>query len=196
MERSIYLDTGKTYYDRIYVRNYQPDVIKRLEKGDTPYLNEHLGANHPYKGNPDSLFKSLLKKRTVSQEKTAKMSFKDDKKRENEADRSAFDSSFKDMSLFYKPDFRAIPVNFYKTVFSPEHKSLEKGFKSALPTSFKGKIDHQAWFENNGSITKMDPYRDGHEEIGKLKRDRSKERDISPQEFLVNTSSINTILEA
>jgi hypothetical protein len=45
-------------------------------------------------------------------------------------------------------------------------------------------------------LRKKDPYIDGLEIIGKLKRDRSKDKDISPREFYVNTSSLNTTMEA
>jgi hypothetical protein len=42
-EKTIMRD-HKTFYDRIYVRTYQPDCIKRTLEGPSPYLNNHLGS--------------------------------------------------------------------------------------------------------------------------------------------------------
>jgi len=45
------MQANKTFFDRIYLRNYEPEIIKRMKNGDAPYLNDHLGTQ-PYHGDP------------------------------------------------------------------------------------------------------------------------------------------------
>lgn len=67
IERTI-MNANKTFYDRIYLRNYEPDCVKRLRNGETPYLNDHLGTQ-PYHGDPNTKFKNLLKQRNITAER-------------------------------------------------------------------------------------------------------------------------------
>jgi hypothetical protein len=47
VEKSI-MNANRTFFDRIYVRTYEPDVIKRFKQGEVPsYLQNHLGTT-PY----------------------------------------------------------------------------------------------------------------------------------------------------
>eukprot|EP00347_Sterkiella_histriomuscorum_P004315 403360913 len=191
LERTIF-NANKTYYDRIYLRNYEPDCIKRLRNGETPYLNDHLGTQ-AYHGDPNTKFKNLLKQRNITAERQKAMYFTE-KPKYDQNDKGLIDLSKTDNQMLYNPDFRAPPKNFYKTIYTNQDRTRERGFNLNLNQSFKGKTDPQVWPQNSVSLNKKDPYIDGLEIIGKLKRDRSKERDITPKEFMVNTSTMNTTL--
>ncbi len=70
----------------------------------------------------------------------------------------------------------------------------ESSFSLSLNPTFRGKYDTQAWQENNGSIRKLDPYRDGFEVLGKLERKDTKEKDIDSKLFMVSTSKFDKTL--
>jgi hypothetical protein len=77
VDRSILKSTNATFYDRIYLRKYEPDEVRRYKQGAglvEGYLDKHL-EQEPYKGNPNELFKSLLKPRTRSNERQLSMNF-------------------------------------------------------------------------------------------------------------------------
>jgi hypothetical protein len=79
------------------------------------------------------------------------------------------DTSFKDMSLYYKPDFRAIPVNQYKTLNGPDDKQREANFKMTISIErLKSKIDKKIIKDplGRGSPKIKEPYIEGHEIIG------------------------------
>jgi hypothetical protein len=99
----ILLQPDKSFYDRVYLRTYEPDYVKRAKsRGVTSYQREHL-AQQPYEGNPEQLFKSLLRKRELSQERTSPSPFRGIKSTQ---DTSLLDASARAMSLYHFPDFR------------------------------------------------------------------------------------------
>lgn len=92
-------------------------------------------------------------------------------KRPHKVDPSFLDSSARDMSIYYHPDFRGPPPEGqYQTVYSPEEdREREKAFILRLKTKF-AKHSRQAWPQNEGSIYRQDAFIDGFEEVGKLER--------------------------
>lgn len=65
------IENSGTYFNRIYLRKYEPDEIRRYKQTrglSQSYLDSYL-EREPYKGNPEKLFKSLLKPRTRSNER-------------------------------------------------------------------------------------------------------------------------------
>lgn len=73
IERTI-LAPDRSFYDGIYLRNYEPEYIKRVKNGEAPYLNDHLGTE-VYNGNPEKVFKGLLRKRNLTTERQRKMNY-------------------------------------------------------------------------------------------------------------------------
>lgn len=72
----------------------------------TPFLKDHLSTG-PYKLDPQTQFKNLLRPRHQSAEKFNRMNFTtNDWKRQVKADREALDSSFKDTGMLFYPNFR------------------------------------------------------------------------------------------
>ena len=96
--------------------------------------------------------------------------------------------------MIHNPNFRA-SGNSYKSV---KQELRERNFNINLNASFGKRTDKQLWDENNGSLVRLDPYIDSLDVIGidMIERKRSKEKDITPKDFLVNTSKINTMLES
>ena len=81
------------------------------------------------------MFKSLLRKRDITSERDRAKSSLNVK---SVLDTTLLDSTAKDMSLYYHPDFRSPPPpGQYETVYSPEEdKKREKGFVLRLKTKF------------------------------------------------------------
>lgn len=117
--------SNATYYDRVYLRKYEPDHVRRVNSSlnSSSFLNGHLEQD-PYRGNPNELFKSLLKPRNRSNERHLNMSFIKKPSIAHEETAKLLDASFKDMQMYYKPDFRSIGTG-YKTISSPRDKEKE-----------------------------------------------------------------------
>lgn len=62
------LSPDKSHFNKVYVRNYEPDYVRRA-KSRGGYLKSHLELE-AYKGNATQIFKSLLRKRDLSSERT------------------------------------------------------------------------------------------------------------------------------
>lgn len=106
------------------------------------------------------------------------------------------DSSAKDMSLYYRPDFRSIGTA-YKTIGSPSDKEREKGFKTLIGiekenTKLDKSVIQDPLQRANGIKEK---YIEGFEYLAKgMERTRDRRFDIDKKEFVVNTSTMNAPL--
>ena len=117
---SAILKPENTYFNRVYLRTYEPEYVRRAKTGGaSSYLQGHL-EQEAFKGNPDQVFKGLLRKRDLTAERQRTRSSMMNKPGSGCLDHAILDSSAKDMSMYYHPDFRSPPVNQYETVYQPE----------------------------------------------------------------------------
>ena len=98
------------------------------------------------------------------------------------------DASSKDMSKYYRPDFRSMG-NSFKTISQPDDQEKEANFKISLnpnvdlsTLSFNKRPKSRTHTSSKTQIQMKDPYIDHLEEVGKiiLERHRHKEREVSP----------------
>jgi hypothetical protein len=99
------LSPDKSHFNKVYVRNYEPEYVRRA-KSRGGYLKSHLELE-AYKGNATQIFKSLLRKRDLSSERTHSKTIVLGQKRISRENENMIDSTAKDMSLYYHPDFRS-----------------------------------------------------------------------------------------
>lgn len=68
------MKSHSTFYDRVYLRNYEPECVRRQKEVKSAHLKNYLELE-PYKGNPSEVFKSLLRPRNRSNERHLSMQF-------------------------------------------------------------------------------------------------------------------------
>jgi tRNA threonylcarbamoyladenosine modification (KEOPS) complex Pcc1 subunit len=116
----------------MYLRNYEPELVKRFRKASVLDLSSKPDskdasltreAKNPYNGSSEQVFKSLLRPRTKCQDKNRNMSFTKSTAgmTKNQDETIALDVSAKDMSKYYRPDFRSMG-NSYSTNVQPDDK--------------------------------------------------------------------------
>jgi hypothetical protein len=115
------------------VRNYEPELVRRFRKASAQQLESDPASievspskilqRNPYNGGSDQVFKSLLRPRNKSHEKNRNLSFCKSTvgMTKNQDETIALDASSKDMSKYFRPDFRSMG-NSYQTVAQTEDK--------------------------------------------------------------------------